>query len=367
MSVLDGLGPHYLGFYEDKESMDQEDFNFGDGSVDLKRTFVGRWEDRIEFIKTAVFLQIDGNSNTGTQTIFSPARYPGYELARAYRASIRARLPASGKDADDVITHRIAKVDVFYRVENFGGTDPDDPDEDDPDFVFVEESVESHTELIPIHGTFTKTSARITDQPTSNPDGSPYKAADTYLYEEHKTRNYINTIYDYKLKLPFVVFPRWGDMSNASGKLNRTVFITPSGLVCLPGTLRYDGISAVTKRELSRNALVWEMTHAFAFRRETWDTIPVVTEDGFGIAHQYVDPVLFSRYELRRIFIPYSDSRSQELTIIFGDWGQVGTPMNRSYKYMYGILTESEARLLWNRLPNHAFLNAKPIILPDED
>lgn len=269
--------PLPLGFTEFKDSITEEEFDWkAEGRAEFQRVFDGPWENRYRFIFDHIMpLVFEAN---GVQMFNSAAVFPFYPAARAYNAKISAKLVCSGKDEDNVIKHRLARITVLYGlpvfVDESGGGGGGNNDR-----LWVEETVESETEIHPL-------TARHFSSAYNQSSGSRHPSADQGggadilskpLTEAGKIP-YRIVRFVYKLKLPIVFFPRWADIDYCLNGVNRAPFITPSGLYAPPGTLRYDGISSVTKRELQTAALAWTMEHKFTYYRPGWNTYPVIGE-----------------------------------------------------------------------------------------
>lgn len=320
VSPLEGsdLAPLPLGFTEYKES-GEEDFNWKEGKADLIRIFDGRWEHRHPFI----FQHILPNVATASgETIYSsPSVYPEYHNARAYRATIKG-LGTTRIGDTGLIKHAMARITVHYSTPDF--TDDSDGSNRPPgseDRIYVIETVDTETEILPIPARKLTVCYFSSDDYPCMPwevgDGG-YDTEAEYLAamgdkvvkkltELGKFPYRINR-FNYKLKLPYVIAPRWADITYCLGKVNYIPFVTPSGLFAPPGTLRYDGLASVTKRELSRGYLVWEMEHKFCHYAPGWNTIPECDETTGQIRDVALDPALYFDAVHQTIFIPMNQS-----------------------------------------------------------
>lgn len=321
VSPLEGsdLAPLPLGFTEYKES-GEEDFNWKEGKADLIRIFDGRWEHRHPFIFQHILPNIAAANG---ETVFSsPSVYPEYHNARAYRASIKGfgttRIGDTG-----LIKHAMARITVHYSTPDF--TD-DSQDSGRPpgseDRLYVIETVDTETEILPIPARKSTVCYHsgmddIPCVPYQVGDGG-YETEAEYLAvvgekvvkkltELGKIPYRINR-FNYKLKLPYVLYPRWAEIDFCLGKLNYIPFITPSGLFAAPGQLRYDGLSSVTKRELSVGHLLWEMEHKFCYYKPGWNTVPDADETTGLIRNVVINPPLYEDAVHQLIFGPMSRS-----------------------------------------------------------
>lgn len=312
--------PLPLGFTEFKTS-GRESFDWREGKAELVRVFDGPWEDRHSFIFEHVIPQVQSTSN---ETIYSsPNVYPDYPAARAYKADVEGKLTTTKNESTGMIQHAMARITVYYSTPNFvddsnnGGNRP--PGSPDP--LYVEETVDTETEILPIparkftacyHGN----NEGVPCVPFEPGDGG-YETEEEWLEavgdkvskkitELGKIPVRINR-FNYKLKLPYVIFPRWAAIDFCLGKINYIPFITPSGLFAAPRTLRYDGLASVTKRELSIGALVWEMEHKFCYYRPGWNTVPDIDDNG-KYRDVSIDPPLYLDAIHQSIFVPISNS-----------------------------------------------------------
>jgi hypothetical protein len=312
--------PLPLGFTEYKDS-GKEDYNWKEGKADLVRIFDGVWEQRLNFIFNHVLPQV---STADGETVYSsPNVYPDFPSARAYRASIEGKLATSKDESTGMIKHRLARITVYYSTPDFvddsdGSNRP--PGSTDP--LYVVESVDTETEILPIPARKFVTcyyggEGDVPCAPWQQGDGGFETEAEWLLHVGDKVTRKITELgkvpyrinrFNYKLKLPYVLFPRWADIDYCLGKLNYIPITMPSGLFAPPETLRYDGLASVTKRELSRGALVWEMEHKFCYYKPGWNTVPECDEDTGKIVNTYLTPPLYGQAIHQRIFVPYPNS-----------------------------------------------------------
>lgn len=316
--------PFFFGYTEFKESA-EENLDWLNGTVELTRVFDGPWENRLAFVES-LLARVDEVG--GTQVIFNPAFYPGYDDAFAYKCAIKGKLKVGRDTTENIITFDMARITVNYTAPKFKFPDKKNPNDTTPsDRLFVEESLQSSIEILPIKiqipiwtGETTENQIQSTDPivgyeafspydplypsyDNSGPDGGAAALAAGFTLKED-TVNKTIVIFNYKLKIPIATKIRWANIQEAAGKINSKDFITPSGLIAAPNTLRYDGVSAITKREISGKVLAWEIEHDFAFYKSGWNTRPT----GFSIDKEGVVldapilPHLYKAYDLNLIF-----------------------------------------------------------------
>lgn len=290
-SPVTGEGEQPFGYTVFKKSP-KETFDFLAGKADFEVVFDGPWVNRHRFIFEHILPStFDAD---GTVLHSAGAAYPEYPFAKAYKAEVEGLLK-TGKTEEGVISHDIARITIHYSTPDFvpGDDGGQGGGGNNPDPIYVVESVESETEIIPLPARkFTYaylSNGQVTDYESyyNHPDAVVKKAT------ERGKVNYLKKVFTYKLKLPYVIFPRWGYIDAFLGSVNRAPFITPSGLFAPPGTLLYDGIGAITKRELSTSALAWEIDYIFKYYRPGWNTFPEVKDDGSTIVHSAIKPMLF--------------------------------------------------------------------------
>lgn len=310
--------PYGFGFTEFKGSA-TEQLDWYNGTVELQRIFDGPWENRLAFVDSLIVKVDEVNGN---QVIFDPAFYPGYEDAFAYKVDIKGMLKVDRDTVDNIIKYDMARITVSYMAPKFKFPDKKNKEDTTPeDRLFVEESLHSSVEILPIKINIPIWTGDTTENPIHDNDpivgydpinqiplypsydGTPEGLAAGYTLKEESFNKTI-VIFNYKLKIPITTRPRWANITQAAGKINSSQFITPSGLVANPNQLRYDGVSAITKREISGKVLAWEIEHDFAFYEPGWNTKPT----GFAINHEGVVlsapilPHLYATYDLNLIF-----------------------------------------------------------------
>ena len=301
----DPESPLPLGFTEFKES-GQENYDFKEGKADFIRIFDGPWENRQEFLFNHV-LPVVTEAN-GTTIYSSPNVYPEYTWARAYKAEIKGLLKTD-KTEQNFIKHTMARITVHYSTPDFiddsgnnGGNRPPGSN----DRIYVVETVDSETEIYPLPARKFQTCYHM-DRGICYPQDGGESFVAGKATELGKIPYRLNR-FIYKLKLPLVINPRWADIDFSLGGVNYIPFVTPSGLYAPPGTLRYDGISSVTKRELTVGALVWEMEHKFTYYKPGWNTFPDVDDTGTKIVHKRLTPPLYHNAVHQRIFIDIANN-----------------------------------------------------------
>jgi len=311
--------PLPLGFTEFKAS-GRESYDWREGKAELIRVFDGPWDNRIAFIFEHVMPQVN---SAGGQTIYSsPNVYPAYPSARAYKADVEGKLSVGKDEFTGMIKHAMARITVTYSTPNFVDDSQNNnrpPGSRDP--LYVIETVDTETEILPIparkvevcyHGGHDD----IPCEPFEPGDAGVQTEAEYLAIVGDRVRKKITELgkvpvrinrFNYKLKLPYVIYPRWIEIDFCLGKLNYIPIIMPSGLFAPPGTLRYDGLASVTKRELSVGALVWEMEHKFCYYRPGWNTVPDIGDDG-KLRNVTISPKLYEDAVHQLIFIPVSNS-----------------------------------------------------------
>lgn len=350
--------PLPLGFTEFKIS-GKESYDWREGKAELTRVFDGPWESRHEFIFDHVIPQV--NSANGQTIYSSPNVYPDYPAARAYKADVEGKLTIGKNESTGMIKHAMARITVYYSTPNFvddSNNNNRPPGSNDP--LYVEETVDTETEILPIparkvtacyHGGHDD----IPCEPFEPGDAGVQTEAEWLAIVGDTVRKKVTELgkipirinrFNYKLKLPYVIFPRWADIDFCLGKVNYIPFITPSGLFAAPGTLRYDGLASVTKRELSIGALVWEMEHKFCYYRPGWNTVPDIDDSG-KYRDLSVSPPLYLDAALQTIFIPISNSAIMSAR----RWWQSVSIANRKKLYQ----PRRSSRLTQDQLSN--FLN----------
>lgn len=320
--------PFPFGFTEKAGESAEENLDWLNGTVDLVRVFEGPWENRIDFV-LALFAGVV--SVRGQQVVFNPAFYPEYEGAFAHKVNIKGKLKADRNVVTNLIKYDIAHIVVNYTAAKFNFPNQKDKnDTSQPKIDFVEESITSSTEGLPL-----KINKSIYTGPTQTSpakDGDPvvgFGASNEPLYPFYDpnttdledlftlkefTYNKILVILNYKLKIPVILEPNWLGIQSCLGKVNRQPFTMPSGLTADIETLRYDGISAITKRELSQGTLAWEFEHNFAYYSPGWNTRPnasfndVPNAEGFAkdaivVKDMPIIPKLYYSAVFQNIFI----------------------------------------------------------------
>jgi hypothetical protein len=278
-SPIAATGPYAYGYTEHYTSGD-ESYDQEAGKVEFVRVFQGPWEHRQSFLFDHIFPRTE----TAEGQVFTrvPDVYPAYRSARPYKATVKGGL-ATDKETisgDPFIKHTIATITVNYKVpEN------SNPGGGDLDVLYVEESCETETEILPLPARkFEYTiiyngqyeidyQTYLVERQIQHPSAFTFKRK--RATEDGKINHLIKRI-NYKLKVPFLIAPRWGYISAMLGSVNYAPFITVSNLFVAPGQFRFDGITSVTKRELTSQVLGWEFEFAFSFYKPGWNTKPTV-------------------------------------------------------------------------------------------
>lgn len=260
--VTDNINDNWFGFGERKGSCD-EDYDFVGGNVEATRLFIGPWENRASFINAKVLATVVPGENGNNQSITPANAYPDYPSATAYKATVKG-LFANGQVENDVgqIKYKYAAITVHYKLFPFGMPGGGNVD---GKTAFIEEKVESTTELIPIPYNFD-----VFD------DSPGYKLQGFKKLKGHRDGklNKVITIEHYKLMIPIVVEPNFALYDFMAGKVNQSLMQLPSGYIVPIESFRYDGFSGVTKREISQGVLAWTVEHNFGFYWPGWNTLP---------------------------------------------------------------------------------------------
>jgi hypothetical protein len=260
--VTENPGDNWFGYGERKGSCD-EDYDFMQGTVEATRKFIGPWDNRGDFLRYKLLAEVNPGENGDNQSITPPNAYPDIPTAFAYKASVRGIFVA-GQNENDVyqIKYDLAEITVHYKLFPFGWPGGNGGN---PERLFIEEQVESTTEIIPIPYNFTV----IDDSP-----GYRQQGITKIKGQRDGKLNKVITIEHYKLTVPIVIQPNFLYFDVVAGSVNLTSLTLPSGYVVTPEQFRYDGWSGVTKRELGLGQLVWSITHSFAFYYPGWNTLP---------------------------------------------------------------------------------------------
>ncbi len=292
--VTDNDNDLWFGFGERKGSCN-ENYDFYDGTIEATRLFIGPWENRIDFIKSKVMAEITPGENNN-QSIIPPNSYPDNPAATAYKADVKG-IFVDGQNEEDQfqITYKYAAITVHYKIFPFGL-----PGGGTVDVEFIQETVEATSELIPIPYNFD-----VFD------DSPGYKLAGVTKLKGHRDGklNKVITILHYKLTIPIVVEPDFEILGAYSGRVNGDYrFLLPSGYIADTDTMRYDGFSSVSRREISHNRLAWSITLNFAFYVGGWNTLPtpVLTDpddpdSDVIMINAPIDPPLYESADLNKL------------------------------------------------------------------
>ncbi len=348
LSPLDNSNdsPLPLGFTEFKDS-GTEDFDFDAGEVNAVRIFDGPWENRHRFLFENILATV---SNVNGENVFSdPSRYPDIPNATAFKASIKGLLK-TGLGDEQQITHELARITVSYKTHSFSqdGSSGNSQNKNN----YIEESLDTSTELLPLAGEKISYKKEFSYD-DGNVGQGPQVITTLKKLTEEVHFNYIVKHINYKLRIPIDLAPRWGAITAALGTVNMVPIITPSGLMADRFRLRYDGISGVTKREISAGVLAWELTHSFSFYAPGWNTRPRINDDG-ELEHAAIIPKLYQYYDHRLIFRTIAPN---QITLDLNAWFTFrnGTPLGQAF--LNGTLSAADYATILNQF-NH--FNLRP-------
>jgi len=247
----------------------QESFNRSTGSATATRFFVGNWIDRLDFVFEYLFSTV---SSTPTSTSFlKPKEYPDLKGLYVNDIKINGEGTATWDDIEKKSIWERARVTVEY--DRFTSeSDNSDQDEDSyKDYIYISENIDSHVEKLTIDRH---------DIVTRNGDAILGLAAGAVLGEgaDHGVTIATATII---LNKNGVITPPWELAGRLLGAVNLTTFITPSGFICPPKTLRFDGPTGNTKVNImdgggliNEDAFplpVWDFSLKFEFNRKGWN------------------------------------------------------------------------------------------------
>lgn len=288
---------NWFGFGEAKGSCD-ESYDFLEGNMTAQRIFIGPWANRADFIQAKIMANVAPGQDGNNQSVVPPNSYPDFPDAVAYKANVKGIFVA-GQNANDQLqmVYDLAKITVDYKLFPFGWPGGGNTN---VERAFIEEKVESTTELIPIPYSFT-----VVDSSPGykvNNQVAPIKG-----HRDGKLNKTI-TIEHYKLMIPIVIEPNLALFDFHSGKVNSDVIILPSGYEVGIESFRYDGWSGVTKREISAGKLVWTIEHSFGHYWDGWNTLPAAAltdpddpESDVVIINAAITPPLYDSSDLNQV------------------------------------------------------------------
>ena len=253
-----------------------ESFNIADGSFSAQRFFTGPWDERFNFCLQYLFTPF---ATGGSQLVgFRPKWYPDYKNSMVTNIEITGISKPGHNDIPGQAKFELARITATYRsvpatVTTLTAARAGSPQGTrETVTLFIEESIESDIEL----KTWSGENFQL--------DGK--KQHDKGWMAVPFVQLIIT------LKSVFCYNPDWEAIKQSLGKLHTrhptysaSNFKTPSGFECeseFPNqTLRYDGISAMTKVDVfsgegtyNDNAYplpIWEISHQFAYIPDGWN------------------------------------------------------------------------------------------------
>jgi len=320
-------GPGPLGFTEHHTS-GKEDWDFIAGEKTGTRVFQGPYRDHIDFITDHIIGRIEVVD--GETFLTDPAEYPLFPGSRAVSCTVEGGL-ATNKDEEDFIEHALCTITVKYKLDKGKQQDPGGDDDPEEKLLYIEENIDSATEVLNIPG------REVQIPITQNPDPLLSHLIGTRL---HKQRDFtkIITIINYKVTNPFTFQPRWSQIQHCSGKINTIPIFTPTALFAPTGCLRYDGVSGNTKVYLFNDDLIWTITHSFAYYHPGWNTKLIIdSASGVDILKDvYLSPELYEFADFRQIFTNITPTKTAQaaalaLTIFRQVIGNANAPLEASH------------------------------------
>lgn len=252
----------------------QESYDAQSGTVTATRYFVGSWANRKDFIFNYLFQPT--SLGEGSTLFLKPAEYP--DLKGLYASNVQVRGAGIGVwDADEEKTvWERARITVQYTRSPQNQSDESDQEQDGlPDYLFVDEAIDSHVELLTIPG-----AKVVANEAVAAVNGLPAVAVGDILHEEGEESKVIASA-TIVLNRNRILVPPWEYVGYILGSVNSNTFITPSGFICPAGTLRFDGPSGNTKVNVfdqtgleDEDAFpipIWDFSLKFEFNVEGWN------------------------------------------------------------------------------------------------
>jgi hypothetical protein len=281
----------WFGFGEFKNSC-TENYDFVAGVIEAQRIFIGPWENRSQFILDKILPEV--TSGTQSNVISAPNEYPDIPGAVAHKVAVKGFGETGQDTVTKQLTHEFAELTVSYKTFSSqfggGGTIPG------LELKLLEESVEATCELVNIPYTI-----EVPDG-LQSPSYKMYGHKGKTKKKDGELNKVIPTLH-YKLRVPIILDPEFDVWHDLLGKTNSSGMYLPSHKYIRAAEFRYDGYSALTKREFSSNQLAWEVTQNFAFRATsvgTWDKLPAINETG-ALVYMPITPHLYESGDLNKI------------------------------------------------------------------
>ena len=241
-----------------------ENYNFDNGSITATRVFEGPWLSRQRFIFGTLLRPLD--TVGGVTLLPSPAPYPDANIAFARSVAVLGKGKSYVKN-NGMISWDRAELTVNYSTASGNVAQSIQASNDNESFtnaIYIDESVDFSAEQLSIPG-----ESILID---GFRGGGVDKVSLTIIFA------------DIILTQTQLIRPLWGNITLALGKVNRQVFVTPSGFMAKAETLRYDGPAGNTKvnikngtgeiNERSFPLPVWEMSHMFKYNPNSWNKLP---------------------------------------------------------------------------------------------
>lgn len=241
----------------------QESLDSISGQISATRMFEGSWEKRLDFVFEYLFGKVQLTDDD--TTFLLPKAYP--DIPSIYVSSVF--MTGKGTPTYDTLKKRTiwerVVIEVFYTRKN-NKSDGTLDEENYTNNVFIDESIDSHVEVLTVPGAEVEI-----DGVKQHEKGEELKVIPTA------------TII---LSRNDVIAPPWFFVNHLFGKVNSQVFITPSGYVCVPETLRFDGPTGKTKVNIFDGGGLLE-EEAFPF--PVWDFSLKFEHNPNGWNRKFVD------------------------------------------------------------------------------
>jgi hypothetical protein len=253
---------NWFGFGEGKGSL-KEGYDFYQGTIEATRIFIGPWANRFDFIRYKLLAEVAPGEAGANNSITPPNAYPDVPAATAYKCDVEGISTFTQTESEPYQgQYKYAKLTVHYKIFPFGL--PGGSTEINA--AFIEENIESTAELIPIPYSFTIVDSSPGFKQAGLP--APLKGKNEGKF------NKVIVIKHYKLTIPIVIEPDFYALNAMAGKVNSEYIQLPSGYIVPPETFRFDGETAVSKREISQGRLAWTITLGFGHYYPGWNTLP---------------------------------------------------------------------------------------------
>ncbi len=276
-----------LGFSEitTEGSETKESWDYQSGIINTVRTFVGPWENRIDFI--------NDHLDKG---------YPDIPQARLSKIDGAGEGVGLENEENGQATWERYRFTASYSTATQETPQQPRQEQEREDFVnnrFITEAIEGGVDFLQVEGADYEI-----DRLEPN-EGDSLNQLDKL--------NIINPLETLTIKQNYLGIPNWLEFSLAKGKVNNNGWISPSGIPFAKETLLYEGTTGPTKIDIDTRTSpdnpfpVWELTHKFSIKVIGWNTRfhkgqfqRIVRVDGDG--DPIIDSGLYDQADMYSIF-----------------------------------------------------------------